>query len=292
MRATATAIVAPTYTAQAEARAIALAMASSTAQAQGTATALAQSRMTAAAIATATSQAAIRATHTAAAEATQTTIAQATQTAAVKQTSTAAAHATSTAVAVRTATAQAAATSATEATRTAAARATGTAAAIRTATAAARPTSTYTPSPYKYPAPQLQSPPKGATFTGYVSMEFRWQAVAPQLAADEYYVLVITFLHRDGHRYPYLQATTKDTRWQGQLNPFLYDSDVLADRGSGWQHGWYVVVMRNPGTDSRGQIMGTQLSPRSEERPFIWKLEVGAPGAPGVPPTPTRTPKV
>nr|MBC7244205.1 serine/threonine protein kinase [Chloroflexota bacterium] len=207
---------------------------------------------------------AAQATQTTVAKATQTAVLQATQTAIAKQTSTAAAKATSTAIAMHTATAQA---------------------------AVVQPTSTRTPSPYKYPAPPLSTPAKDATFTGYVTMEFSWQPVAPQLAADEYYALVITFLHRDGHRYPYLQATTKSTRWQGQLNPFLYDSDVLADRGLGWQHGWYVVVMRNPGMNDKGQITGSAVSPRSEERLFTWKLEAGAP-APGPRPTPTRTPKI
>ncbi|MGB9879311.1 MAG: hypothetical protein ACPLRM_00990, partial [Anaerolineae bacterium] len=254
------------------------------------------------ALATATGQAAAQATQIAAEKAKEAAAAQATQTAIAQQTSIASAKATSTASAMRTATASAASTVVAEATRTAMARALDTATAVQATTASAQaaviwPAGTQTPSPYKYPTPQLQSPAKDATFTGYVTMEFSWQPVAPQLAADEYYALVITFLHRDGHRYPYLQATTKDTRWHGQLNPFLYDSEVLADRGLGWQHGWYVVVMRDPGTDSRGQITGTELSPHSEERLFTWKLEGETRGEPGVEPTdvrptPTRTPKI
>jgi hypothetical protein len=104
-------------------------------------------------------------------------------------------------------------------------------------------------------------------------MDFGWSPVAQQLAEDEYYVLVITFLHRDSHRYPDLQVSTKDTRWAGQLHRFLYDDPVLADRSWGWQHGWYVVVMRNPGTNEKGEITGTEVSPRSAGRSFNWKLE-------------------
>lgn len=231
------------------------------------------------------------------AQATETATAQAAHTAFAQQTSTSLAKATSTAYALHTAAALATGTAAAGATRTALAQATNTAIALPTPSAtvqAAVPQQTGTPTPsgYKYSAPQLSMPAKGATFTGYVAMEFSWQPVAPQLAADEYYALVITFLHRDGHCYPYLQATIKDTRWQGQLNPFLYDSDVLADRGLGWQHGWYVVVMRNPGTNDKGEIIGIELSPRSEERFFTWRLERETVSGPDARPTPTRTPKI
>jgi hypothetical protein len=121
-------------------------------------------------------------------------------------------------------------------------------------------------------------------------MDFSWQPVARSLAADEYYALVITFKHTDGNRYPYVQATTKDTQWQGKLDPFLYDSDVLADRSSGWKHGWYVVVMRNLRTNEKGEITGTEVSPRSEERWFTWKLELTPEPTDTPVPEPTKTP--
>jgi serine/threonine protein kinase len=155
----------------------------------------------------------------------------------------------------------------------------------RTATATRTPTNTPTRTVPGNGAPQLLTPDRNATFTGYVAMDFSWKPVARSLAADEYYALVITFQHADGQRYPYVQAVTKATGWQGLSNPFLYDSPYLADRSSGWKHGWYVVVMRNIGKNENGDITGTEVGPKSEERSFTWKTD-------GDHPTPTRTPKL
>jgi len=267
VRATATAVAGATGTARSRATGTTVAAATGTASAAKTATAAAQGTATAQAWMTATAFAA--ATSTAAAQATGTAVALATETAAAEATRTAAMRLTSTAVAAGTATVHSAGTA--------------------TAQALAKlPTRTPTPVPR---VPQLSTPAKDATFTGYVDMDFSWKAVGQPLAADEYYALIITFQHSDGHRYPYLQAKTKDTRWQGKLERFLYDGNVLASRSPAWQHGWYVVVMKNPAMNDKGQITGTEVSGRSEERFFTWKIEGAAPGGePG--PAPTRTPKI
>jgi hypothetical protein len=151
-----------------------------------------------------------------------------------------------------------------------------------TPTHTATATNTPTPTATKIGSLQLVAPAANATFKGYVPMTFSWKGPGRALAECEYYVLVITFKHKDGRWYPYLQATTKDTQWSGYLNPFLYDGEVLADRLSGSQHGWYVALVCNPGTNSAGQITGTEIV-RSEERRFTWALS----GTPR--PTATRT---
>jgi hypothetical protein len=279
-RATATAVVAANRTGQARATGTVVAAANRTAEARAAATEVAQGTATARVAMTATAaELAAVASGTAEVQATQAAIAHATQAAALQQTSTAAAHSTGTAIAISTVTVRAA--------QSATAQAAGTATALAIAL---RPTRTRTPVSR---APQLIAPANGATFTGYVSMDFSWKPVAQALAADEYYALVITFQCKNGSRCSSLQASTKDTKWSGKLEEWLYnDTNSLADRASGWQHGWYVVVMRSPGM-SNGQITGTEVSPWSEERFFTWKLEGASSGGPGPQPgqEPTKTPK-
>jgi len=232
-------------------------------------------------------------------------ISQATGTAAAQATARDASRATASAVAAETT--RAGATAAAQATQTVSARLTenavatttaAAAAARRTQTAAAVPSATRTtvaPAGLKYNAPRLSSPSAGARFVGYVDMQFSWEGVAASLASGEVYVLFITYKNADGSRYPYLQATTTGTSWRGKLNGFLYDSVHLASPRSSWQHGWYVVVMKNPTQDSKGIVTGTTLSAASTERFFTWELDGGGGGGadkptPHLPDKPTPAP--
>ena len=116
----------------------------------------------------------------------------------------------------------------------------------------------------------LITPDHGMVLTGPDARPvFSWRA-GGSLRANEYYVLVIEFPHRDGKWYPFEQAWTKATSWGGtdeHLEWFLYNGDELA--GSR-ERRWYVVIKQQTGSDG-GRPVGQEVSRQSDRRMFIWQ---------------------
>ncbi|MBC8447522.1 MAG: tetratricopeptide repeat protein [Chloroflexi bacterium] len=139
---------------------------------------------------------------------------------------------------------------------------------------------TATRSPASYSAPILRAPPDGSGLSGReTQVVLRWDSVGP-LAEDEYYVVVIFFLHG--------RETWRDEHWVKET--LLLAPDYLPGVATGDDYQWNVTVMRQTGRRADGTPEGTAVSPTSATRRFTWSVTGAAPAESPQPPTPTDTP--
>lgn len=146
-----------------------------------------------------------------------------------------------------------------------------------TPTATPLPTDTPTPppiptptetSPFKYPAPTLNSPPDDpfgdSPIGGGDHVRLEWVPVG-SLAENELYVVSVRFVQQDG-KTGYCGAGVKETTWDVSREE-CYDKAHRQERA----FKWHITVVRettNP-DGSAGQI---PISPTSETRVFYWRI--------------------
>lgn len=123
----------------------------------------------------------------------------------------------------------------------------------------AEPTAT---PPYPYAAPFLLGPPDGRTFEGRdMAVLLNWTSVGI-LEADEWYVVRVRVSGPAG--VTEVEEWVKPTSWR------LPDALRPPAEGEPQNYLWDVAVRRQTGTDKDGQATGTDVSPRSVTRSFIW----------------------
>lgn len=134
--------------------------------------------------------------------------------------------------------------------------------------------STPPPNAAIYIAPVLFEPADGAIFRGdREKIKLQWQSVGP-LAADDYYIVITTFLH-DGQVWQDEQQT-KET----ELEVPAY---LLALATDTHEFTWRVGVRRAPRRDQNNHLIGTPVSPESAVRRFTWQPAEPEPAATAAP---------
>ena len=104
-----------------------------------------------------------------------------------------------------------------------------------------------------------------------------WTPVG-QLAPDEYYEVVVAYLHYGDEWYD--RTWLRETSWELTENRYLLD---LSDDG---HYRWAVHVMRRTGLNDENKPVGVARSPMSEVWTLEWKRSGGGGGDSGTPEPP------
>jgi LysM repeat protein len=138
---------------------------------------------------------------------------------------------------------------------------------------AATPGPTPTPTaPPPYPAPNLLSPADGAPFTlANNTVTLQWASVGTLRSNEKYMVVVEDVTAGTGRK---ITDYATDTKYIVPVTFRPQDSAAHVMR-------WWVVVVRQTGTDENGQPIWTMAGTPSVQRVFTWS------GAAGPAPTPT-----
>lgn len=133
-----------------------------------------------------------------------------------------------------------------------------------TATHTVTPTPTPSPTPtLRFGEPQLMAPDNGSYFSGSeTSIELRWAPVG-LLAEDEWYGLSVRYRH--GGQNVETGAWLKENYWR--VPQYLAGQADEPER----RYEWSVTLVQELGKDPDGSRKGVGISPKSEQRNFVWR---------------------